>query len=268
MKNFLTIIWTLFLIGCGVRWSNSGQTTLDKSSDTQIAFRDHDSLFFFYAEPVENYRVSGVVSEYLNEWDYAPLELTFHNNKSHEEFTVRGGRLNWKYFLGIDSIQTDVVELHYPGVVKNGVISAPHNVPFFFADIDFDDEKELVTDYTAHAGTQRDVGRFTAIYKIIDGWPQDVTEAFTAKSEIFNNIDEYFFMVNTARKEILLYHDGGAINFGWEVYKFENGSYRYDRYVSCFNPRGDSVRVNILTPQRDTIKSFTVDKETFDREIY
>lgn len=79
-------------------------------------------------------------------------------------------------------------------------------------------------------------------------------------------MDEFLFMVNPDCKELIYCHDGGAINFGWEVHKFDKGEYRYDRYVSCFNPLDDSVRVDILTPQQDSIKSFVVDEATFNKE--
>lgn len=164
MKRVFYIAFIL-MVSCG---SRTNKTT----AEALPTCREYDSVRFSYIEPVENYHVTDVVSEYLNEWDYAPLELTFHNNKSHEEFTVRGGRLNWKSFLGIDSIQTEVVNLHYPEIAKNGIITAPYNIPFFFADIDFDGTKELITGNSVFAGTQREVGRFTAIYKIVDGRPR------------------------------------------------------------------------------------------------
>ena len=275
-KYFLTILSASLLMGCGARLSNGRQTALyidsDTVEETDIVWRERDSIHFFYAEPVENYRVTGTVSDYLDEWNIASLELTFHNNETHKEFTVRGGRRNWRYFLGIDSVQTDVVELHYPEIVEDGIISAPYAAPFFFADIDFDGVKELITDCHCHAGTQRDVGRFTAIYKIVDGTPQDVTNEFTAKSEVFCCMDEYFFMIIPARKEILFYHSGGAPNSGWEVHKFVNGEYIYDHYVSYFAQNfgtdDEFYEISILTPQDEVIKTFTVDKATFNKEMW
>ena len=230
--------------------------------------RKLDSVRFSYIESVENYYVTGVVSGVSNGGNYANVELRFRHRITGKEFAVRGGCMNWKNFLDIESIQTEVVWLHYPEIAKDGIITAPHNTPFFFADIDFDGKKELITDNSAFAGTQRYVGRFTTIYKIADGRPQDISIDLRAKPSVLNCMDEYFFSVNPARKELIYWHDGGAINFGWEVHKFENGSYRYDRYVRCFNPRDDSVRVDILTSQHDTLKSFTVDKATFDREMW
>ena len=209
--------------------------------------------------------------EYLNDTDDAFVELNFRHCKTGKEFAVRGGSVHWKSFLAVDSIPTAPVRLPYPRIDKQGIIEAPYNTPFFFADLDFDGQKELITGNFTHAGTQRDVGRFTTIYKITDGQPQDVTEMLEEKSDIFNEMDEYYFMVNPARKELIYYHDGGAINFGWEVHKYENGEYRYDRYVSCEAKHngdhyGELYEVSILTPQRDTLKTFTVDEATFGKE--
>ena len=77
--------------------------------------------------------------------------------------------------------------------------------------------------------------------------------------------------MNPARREVIFYHDGGAINFGLEVHKYENGEYRYDRYVHCDAKHngdhyGELYEVAILSPQRDTLKIFTVDEATFDKE--
>ena len=258
MKSYILLLCTMLLIG--------GGKANKPTAETLSTCREHDSVRFSYMEPIENYRVTGVLTEYLNETNYAFAELTFHHLTTENEFTVRGGSVSWQYFLGVDSIPNSSVRLHYPQIVEQGIITAPDNTPFFFADIDFDGKKELITCNSALAGTQRDVGRFTTIYKIADGRPQDVTDEFRAKSPIFDCMDEYYFSVNPARKELIYWHDGGAINFGWEVHKFENGSCRYDRYVRCFNPRDDSTRVDILTPLHDTIKSFVVDEATFNKE--
>ena len=152
---------------------------------------------------------------------------------------------------------------------KDGdVIKSPeYDIPFFFADLDFDGKDELITDLSPYGGSQRNVGAFTSIYKIKNGKAINATEYFTNKSEIFKSIDQYFFFVNNARKEIILYADGGAISFGWKIYKFNNGEYIYDRYIHCdqnIEPNGYTVAV--LSPQGQSIKSFTVSKDQFNRD--
>ena len=241
---------------------------MDKD-DSCIVYREHDSVRFSYIEPVENYyRVTGVVSEYLNESDFAFVELTFHNFKTHKDFTIYGGSVYWKHFLDVDSIPTAPVRLNYPNILAEGVISAPDNTPFFFADLDFDGEKELITGNYVNAGTQRDVGRYTDIYKIIDGEPHEVTQEFLAKSKIFDEMDEYFFMVNPDRKELIFYESDGAFASGWQVHKFIDGDYIYDRHVEYVVRELKTMNydITVTTPQGDTIRTFTVDKATFNCE--
>ena len=137
-----------------------------------------------------------------------------------------------------------------------------------FVDLDFDGEDELVTGYTKEADTPRGVGRYTRICKMVDGVPQDVTDYFTAKSPLFEEVDEYFFKINTERKEIIYYESDGIYASGWQVHKFENGEYIYDRYVKYVVRDQKAMQYDVLvtTPQGDTIRSFTVDKDTFHKE--
>ena len=240
--------------------------SMDKD-DSCIVYREHDVVHFSYIEPVENYyRVTGVVSEYLDESDFAFVELTFHNFKTHKDFTIYGGSVYWKYFLDVDSIPTAPVRLNYPNILAEGVISAPDNTPFFFADLDFDGEKELITGNHVNAGTQRGVGRYTDIYKIIDGEPHEVTQEFLAKSKIFDEMDEYYFMVNPDRRELILYESNGASASGWQVHKFIDGDYIYDRHVEYVELRTMNYDITVTTPQGDTIRTFTVDEATFNCE--
>lgn len=287
MKPYILLFLAVLLVGCGCKTnkitaetatapvveSELTETTV-KQASTESINKDNsdfvpcerDVVRFSYIESVENYHVTGVLSDYINETNYGYVELTFHHLSSGKEFTVRGGSVSWQYFLGVDTIPDSPVRLHYPNIIEQGMITAPDNTPFFFADIDFDGKKELITGHLRNSATQREVGRFTTIYKIVDDQPQDVTEEFKAKLSAFRRIEAYFFMINPERKEILYYHDGGAINFGWDVYKFSKGEYNC-RNVHCFNPHDDSVRVEVIHwPLRSRPRSFTVDKATFDRE--
>lgn len=167
--------------------TNVGQTAVSEAMDQNdlgITFIDHDSVSFSYIEPVEDYHVSGMLVEYLNDTNVAFVDLNFRHCKTGKEFAVHGGSVSWRYFLNVDSIPTAPVRLNYPNILANGVIIAPYNTPFFFADLDFDGQKELITGNHVHAGTQRGVGRYTDIYKIIDGEPHEATQEFLAKSKI------------------------------------------------------------------------------------
>ena len=157
--------------------------------------------------------------------------------------------------------------LAYPDNKDSDVIKSPkYDVPFFFVDLDFDGKDELITHFCPCVG-QRTVGKFLSIYKIKNGKAINATEYFTDKSEIFESIDQFYFFVNNARKEIILYSDGGAINFGWKIYKFNNGEYIYDRHIRCdYNTGSSSYTVTVLSPQGQPIKSFTVSEDQFNRD--
>ena len=113
---------------------------------------------------------------------------------------------------------------------KNGAITAPNEI-LFFADIDFDGDNELITGSSPVAGTQRDLPRFCSIYKLKNNKYIDATDEFTSRCEAFNMIEPYYFIVDYRNKLIVHYKDGGYMSGGWEVYKYHNGRYTYDRYV-------------------------------------
>ncbi len=216
-------------------------------------------ISFFYEQPINKYTVSGIANE-NSEFKCYDLILTFHHIDTGQEFSVYGGRTSWGMKLDDN--------LAYPDNKDGDVIKSPeYDIPFFFADLDFDGKDELITDLSPYGGSQRNVGAFTSIYKIKNGNAIDATDYFTNKSEIFKSIDQYYFFVNNARKEIILYADGGAYSFGWEIYKFNNGEYIYDRYIHCDqNINSSGYTVIVLSPQGQPIKSFTVSEDKFNRD--
>lgn len=218
-------------------------------------------ISFSYKQPINGYKVFGTTTENLEfGYYYYYLTLTFRHIDTGQEFSVDGG-----YVMSREKIELDDY-LAYPDNKNGDVIQSPeYNVPFFFADLDFDGKDELITDLSPNGGSQRNVGAFTSIYKIKSGKAINATEYFTNKSEIFKAIDQYYFLVNNARKEIILYHDGGLINFGWVIYKFNNGEYIYDRHICCeYNTGSSSYTVTVLSPQEQPIKSFTVSEDEFN----
>lgn len=216
-------------------------------------------ISFFYEQPINKYTVSGIANE-NSEFECYDLTLTFHHIDTGQEFSVYGGRTSWGMKLDDN--------LAYPDNKDGDVIKSPeYDIPFFFTDLDFDGKDELITNLSPYGGSQRNVGAFTSIYKIKNGKAINATEYFTNKSEIFKSIDQYFFFVNNARKEIILYADGGAYSFGWKIYKFNNGEYIYDRYIHCDqNIDSSGYTVTVLSPQGQPIKSFTVSEDKFNRD--
>lgn len=227
MKTYLLPIFVLLLLyGC----RNHRQS--------------HNTVHFTYNQFIEGYAVSGIADK-NSEFECYDLTLIFRHIETGQEFSVYGGRAFW------DMETVDNLCLDYPNNKHNNIVESP-DAPFFFADLDFDGKDELITDLSPYGGSQRDVGAFTCIYKIERGKAIDVTENFTRQSEIFKSIDQYYFMVNNSHKEIILYNDGGAINFGWDIYKFDNGEYRYDRYIHCEkNSETNDYKVAIISPQKN-----------------
>lgn len=214
---------------------------------------------FSYEQPINKYSVSGIANK-NSEFRCYDLTLTFRHIDTGQKFSVYGGRTSWDMKLADN--------LAYPDNIDGDVIKSPeYDVPFFFADLDFDGKDELITDLSPYGGSQRNVGAFTSIYKIKNGKAINATEYFTNKSEIFKSIDQYYFFVNSAREEIILYADGGAISFGWEIYKFNKGEYIYDRYIHCDkNIEPSGYTVTVLSPQGKSAKSFTISEDQFNRD--
>lgn len=154
------------------------------------------------------------------------------------------------------------------------IITAPFQ-DFFFADLDFDGTEEFITDNRPGMAEQRGVGLFAAIYKLEGDEAVNCTKYFQGKSDVFNHIEEYFFSVNTKTKSIMRFCDGGIMNYGWDMYDYRDGKYKYRNYVSVelvsTNEKMDTLRVSIYptsddrVKQRNLIKRFKVSQEEFDK---
>lgn len=151
---------------------------------------------------------------------------------------------------------------------KNGVITAPDDV-LFFADIDFDGVDEVITGLSPFAGSQRNLPGFGSIYRLNDGKYTDATDEFTSRCEVFNEIEPYCFIVDYRNKSIIHFNDGGYMSGGWEVYKYHNGSYAYDRYVH-FDRDRESEMVDITINYADNTpqKSMRVSSDDFEKRGY
>ena len=151
---------------------------------------------------------------------------------------------------------------------KNGVITAPDDM-LFFADLDFDGVDELITGLSPFAGSQRNLPGFGSIYRLTDGKYTDATDEFTSRCEVFNEIEPYFFIVDYRNKSIIHYIDGGYMSGGWEVHKYHNGSYTYDRCVH-FDRDIESEMVDITINYADNTpqKSLRVSSDNFENRGY
>lgn len=277
MKHYLIpLLFSLLLVGCrnhtarsekqdsiscertdSVSASTGGESSEKTNNPTSQEDRTPvQRSYFIYNQPIAGYTVCGT-AVWNSEFNCRDLILTFRELTSNLEFSVSGGRVFW------DMPPADTLHWDYPIIERNHIITAP-NQPFFFADLDFDGQNELITDISPFGGSQRDVGAFTEIYKIEHGHLSNKTEYFTKQSSIFQYMNQDYFQINEAKREILLYNDGGAINFGWEVYKFDKGKYRYDRTIRCQLESSDKYQVTILSPQNDTLRKFFVSQRELE----
>lgn len=151
---------------------------------------------------------------------------------------------------------------------KNGAITTPDDV-LFFADLDFDGVDELITGRSPFAGSQRNLPGFGSIYRLNDSKYTDATDEFTSRCEVFNEIEPYCFIVDYRNKSIIHCNDGGYMSGGWEVYKYHNGSYAYDRYVH-FDRDIESEMVDIAINYADNTpqKSLRVSSDDFEKRGY
>lgn len=151
---------------------------------------------------------------------------------------------------------------------KNGVITAPDDV-LFFADLDFDGVDELITGRSPFAGSQRNLPGFGSIYRLTDGKYIDATDEFTSRCEVFNEIEPFCFVVDYSNKSIIHCNDGGYMSGGWEVYKYHNGSYAYDRYVHFDRDiEGNMVDITIDYADNTQQKSMRVVSDDFEKRGY
>ena len=151
---------------------------------------------------------------------------------------------------------------------KDGIISAPWGM-LFFADLDFDGTKELITDLTPFAGSQRDFPAFKRIYRLKRGVYRDATKHFSSKCEVLGAIEPDFFKINPATKEIIQYCDGGYMSGGWEVYTYARKRYRYDRYVHFDRDIEQPMLTITITDSRDKlIREFRTTNEEFDKDMW
>ena len=231
MKH-LTLIFTMLLVAaCGA------QTPKEKQNNAQVGLK---------------FDFTVVDAEGFDGWSDISLSLT---RGDKECFNGDVGRVQY----------VDYAEEEFFPKCKNGAITAPDEI-LFFADIDFDGENELITDSSPFAGTQRDLPRFCSIYKLKNGKYMDATDVFTSRCDAFNMIEPYYFIVDYRDKSIVHYNDGGYMSGGWEVYKYNNGRYTYDRYVHFERDIEDEmVDITIDYPKKNTHKKLRMSFADFEK---
>jgi hypothetical protein len=151
---------------------------------------------------------------------------------------------------------------------ETDAITAPDDM-LFFADLDFDGVDELITGRSPFAGSQRNLPGFGSIYRLNDSKYTDATDEFTSRCEVFNEIEPFCFVVDYSNKSIIHCNDGGYMSGGWEIYKYHNGSYAYDRHVH-FDRDIESNMVDITIDYADSTpqNSMRISYDDFEKRGY
>lgn len=242
MKHLTLILATLTLMACGAQTpkekQDNTQEQLDtlqakelSSSELDLAIGIDDEMRINELEGVEqregrvNLSSKGMIFDVtVTNADgfegYSDIRIKI-TKSGIEVFDGYAGRVYGDFECDVDKF--------FPSK-KNGAITAPDDV-LFFADLDFDGVDEVITGLSTFAGSQRNLPGFGSIYRLTDGKYTDATDEFTSRCEVFNEIEPYFFIVDYRNKSIIHYNDGGYMSGGWEVYKYHNGRYTYDRHV-------------------------------------
>lgn len=175
------------------------------------------------------------------------------------------GKLQFDGNIGsVSELDYDIADFHPEAI--DGIISAPFS-PLFFADLDFDGTKEMITNLTPYAGSQRNYPAFLRIYRLKRGVYKDATKHFSSKCKVLGAIEPGFFMIKPATKEIIQYCDGGFMSGGWEVYRHTGRTYRYDRYVSFDRDIEQPMLTITITDSRNKlIREFRTTSEDFDKD--
>lgn len=199
----------------------------DCVGDSDVAMQIHEvelrgMTFRFEVSPAEGF--SG--------WEDVRLVLTRNGNTLLDDVI---GRVS--YF------ECDV-EGFFPEA-ENGIVSTTDAI-LFFADVDFDGEKEIVSGLRPFAGSQRDCSAYCSIYKLSGGRYVDMYDEFTSKSELFTMLD--IFAVSIDYEARAIYHGNIAgVNRYVSVYSFSNGDYIYEGRAECrCSPQSDEYEVVIF----------------------
>lgn len=160
-----------------------------------------------------------------------PAILEFFNLKDSTSFTltdnyfsVPKNALNFTYntdSTALKGIRERSLKMPYKDVVVGGRF-ASISEPFIFADIDFDQHKELLLK-EADQG-QRGVATFSA-HKFDDGY--NAPEPSAMKAAPFNSLDE-LSMIDYANKSIIIENSGGACASAQDTYKLRVASNEKD----------------------------------------
>lgn len=270
MKRAFFSLLALLLVGCGGRNtpttvqyaadpSQSDESDVDDDDESHYLWNSKSTFRITYNNnrPIHGFRVHCEGTQYIyDDMIDSDFNLVFTNVKTGKSFKMDKG---WFHAYQCDTLIPQNLQLKY----TEGQTSPDYDDIFWFVDLDFDGQVELVTgNVFIHWPNYRGEDYFNRFYRIVDGELIDATQEFIAKNEdIFKNrVFRDAFYVDKKRQEIGL--KAGRGNF-WrqEIYVYEeDGNYRLDKSVCVEKDSyydGRIVRIiNVVSPQDDTLRRY------------
>lgn len=296
MKHFLLSLCTLLLVGCGDRNtpttvqyaadpveeaadpSQSDESDVDDDDESHYLWNSKSTFRITYNNnrPIHGFRVHCEGTQYIYDSGISTVyNLVFTNVKTGKSFKLDEEYIytwvdDWEEKKEKDMLIPKNLPLKYiGGETRPGYDDTGYSDIFWFVDLDFDGQVELVTgnqfiNYNWNYGFKsKGEDYFNRFYRIVDGELVDATKEFIAKNEdLFKDrFFTYAIYVDKKRREI-------GLNAGYvrspstqSVYSYEeDGTYRLDRLIRVevdYYLDGRPVRtVNITTPNNDTLRRY------------
>lgn len=221
-----------------VKWDSLLQG-INKSEQHETDFEsfNHPRIFIKYKQPVNGYDVTVMCFPYNNTYDKERETEIWGNallyfEKEDSRFCIYNESFSDSvlYYINEQEVRDNMIlELDYLPKSKNEYLS--HNSPFFFSDVDFDGEEELIINNwkcgIRHCNTYD-------VYKITNNEVKQLTEApFVNPTGKISNYNSEFDSVNktiTIHKRTGSAYYGGYYKYGL-VKRVDLNS--YDRLSKC-----------------------------------
>jgi len=239
----------------------SAQTEEDEEDHAIYNRKSPFRITYNNNRPIHGFRVHCEGTQYFSAADTNNM-LTYFNLVFTNAKTGKVFKMPRDMFFApsdCDTLLPPKMSLTY----KEGQTHSDGDDIFWFVDLDFDGQVELLSGgvFLNYPGCKDDY--FRKIHRIVNGELVDATQEFIAKNRLF--IDEayrYFLSVNSKRRAISIERGTWAY---WErlIYTYEkDGTYRYDRSI-CVDGTGGIWKINVISSQKDTLRHYEFSWEEF-----
>lgn len=217
------------LVCCKNRTTNERVSETIVKSDSTESVKDTviyntDTIQIYYKNKIENYTVS--VKWIPREANCVSVDgnayISFKHNSGtsfivHHKF-FSSDLCSYDTTNGLAILPKErTFKINYPLNTKNEYLRK--DVPFYFADVNFDGKKELIL---VNYGEGQRLCNSYSVYALNNQYGLvDSTEQITNQEpyKYFDSMTEF----NRKNKTILIYLSGGAVNYEYRTYKYKNG---------------------------------------------